>query len=82
MSGPFVPPAPPPSPPPGPTPTPYRAWDGWGLHPALWTLMRLQWRGRWRGTPDGLFMPRPKRRGLESDERRPAPLCRVKVRQG
>ncbi|MFN8855057.1 MAG: putative ABC exporter domain-containing protein [Planctomycetaceae bacterium] len=50
MSGPFAPPAPPPSPPPGPTPTPYRAWDGWGLHPALWTLMRLQWRGRWRGT--------------------------------
>ena len=23
-------------------------WSGWGLHPALWRLLRLQWGARWR----------------------------------
>jgi len=25
------------------------AWSGWGLHPALWRLLTLQWGARWRG---------------------------------
>lgn len=27
---------------------PRAPWSGWGLHPALWRLLRLQWGARWR----------------------------------
>ena len=30
-------------------PVPAAGWSGWGLHPALWRLLVLQWRARWRG---------------------------------
>jgi len=50
MSGPFVPHTATPALPQTPAPHPAAGWQGWGLHPALWKLLRLNWKGRWRST--------------------------------